>query len=166
MNMLAPSTLGKNTGFSRFFALVCCLCGMVAGLGTLGGCTDTLSDRDIEVIPLAEVRQLTSKPQSIALIDPRSSSEFSKGRLPGAVNITLPQVDDQKDSLDPRLAGYKSLIVYGNDPGSAVARAMTKRLMRAGAKNVKLFSGGLAEWSGNGLKIESDPPVSPAPASR
>lgn len=162
--MLFQVILGKTTTFARLSALVCVLCGISAGLG---GCQDTLSDRDIEVIPLAEVRQLTSKPQQVALIDPRSPGEFSQGRIPGAVNITLPEVEDQKDSLDPRLAGYKALIVYGNDPGSAVARAMTKRLMRAGGKNVKLFSGGLAEWSGNGLKIDRDPavtPIAPAPS--
>lgn len=151
---------------SRFLpthtTLVRLLCGLFLCLtlaGGLTGCHDNLSDRDIETIPLAEVRQLMSKGGSVALIDPRSPAEFSKGRLPGAMNVTLPEVRDEKDTLDPRLGAYKHLVVYGSDPGSAVARAMTKRLMRAGGKHVKFFSGGISEWIGNGLTVESDPPV-------
>lgn len=163
MDMNAHSSVGSSVRFGRLFPLVCILIGIQS---LLSGCHDTLSDRDIEAVPLSELRQLMNKPQQLGLIDPRSSREFSEGRLPGAMNLTLPEVDDQKDTLDPRLSAFKVLVVYGNDPGSAVARAMTKRLMRAGGKNVKLYSGGLAEWSGNGLKVERDPAVAPvAPAA-
>lgn len=127
----------------------------------LGACQDNISDLDIEAIPLAEVRQLQAKGGATAFIDPRSAGDFSQGRIPGAMNLTLPEVPDQKDSLDPRLSNYKHIVVYGDNPGSGVARAMTKRLMRAGAKHVRWFSGGLAEWRGNGLKVEQDSAVKP-----
>lgn len=161
MTMLNRSIVGRIPGFRGVCFGVCVLSGLVAG----SGCQDSISDRDIETVPLAEVRQLQTKGGTIALVDPRSPGEFANGRIPGAMNLTLPDVPDVKDSLDPRLANYKTIVVYGNDPGSGVARAMTKRLMRAGAKNVRLFSGGIAEWSGNGMTIEKDPAVKAAPAS-
>jgi hypothetical protein len=65
--------------------------------------------------------------------------------------------------VDPRLARFKGLIVYGDDPGSGVARATTKRLMRTGYKGVKMFAGGLSEWKSAGLKLEGAP--APAPST-
>lgn len=139
------------------------------------GCSDNVSDRDIEFVDLAEVRQLTqgnAKPGVAKLIDARTRAEFDAGHIPGAWNIELPQVSDKKDSIDPALARFKTLIVYGNDPGSGTARAMAKRLMRAGAKGVKMFAGGMAEWRGAGLKVEvtpsaikPEPPKTEAPAA-
>lgn len=124
----------------------------------LSGCNDKISDKDIEYIPLAQVRMyVQEKPGVARLLDPRPPQDFVKGHIPGAENLQLSQVSEDKDSIDPALARYKLLIVYGDDPGSGVAGAMTKRLMRAGASDVKMFAGGLAEWSRAGLPVEKSP---------
>ena len=94
------------------------------------------------------------KPDALHIIDPRSPSEYAQTHIAGAENLLLQNVSDTQHSLDPRLAAFKLLVVYGNDPGSAVARAMTKRLLRAGAKDVKLFLGGMVEWSKAGYPVE------------
>lgn len=124
-----------------------------------GGCSDNVSDRDIEMVDLAEVRAAVAMPDTIRLLDPRSPGEFANGRIPTAMNIPLADISDRKDNIDPRLARFKGLIVYGDDPGSGVARATAKRLMRTGYKGVKMFSGGLSEWRSAGLKIEGAPPA-------
>jgi 3-mercaptopyruvate sulfurtransferase SseA len=153
-----PSRLPRGSAFRGLTGAV-----LLALSVFTGGCTDTLSDKDIETAPLAEVRRLHGeKDQSTRFIDPRPVADFAKGRIPGAVNLALPRVSDTPDSLSPELARYNTLVVYGDNPGAAVARAMTKRLMRAGAKNVLLFAGGLAEWSASGLSVESDQAVTPA----
>lgn len=152
------STLNRSPDLNRrmlntaiFAAATCCA-------SLLSGCGDTVSDRDIEFATLAEVRSwVQDKPGTAKLIDPRAPEEFAAGHLPGAQNLQLPAVSDRKDSIDPALARYKVLVVYGNDPGSAIARAMTKRLMRAGAGDVKLFGGGVVEWTRAGLPIEKSP---------
>jgi rhodanese-related sulfurtransferase len=136
---------------------------LCAGSAVFSGCGDTISDRDIEFASLAEVRAWSQdKPGTARLIDPRSPQEYAAGHLPGAQSLQLPSVPERKDSLDPALARYKVLVVYGNDPGSGIARAMTKRLMRAGASDVKLFSGGIVEWTRAGLPIEKAPVPAPA----
>lgn len=128
------------------------------------GCGDNVSDKSIEFVPMAEVRNKlnSGKPEAMVLVDPRGTAEYASGRLPGAMSLQLSEVAEEKDSLDPRLARYKQIVVYGNDPGSAVARAMTKRLIRSGAKNVRFYSGGVAEWTGAGLELERDPVAKPA----
>lgn len=130
-----------------------------------GGCSDNVSDRDIEMVDLAEVRAAVAKPDTIRLLDPRSPGQFAMGRIPTSINVPLADISDRKDNIDPRLARFKGLIVYGDDPGSGVARATTKRLMRTGYKGVKMFAGGLSEWRSAGLKLEGAPPASPPPSA-
>lgn len=130
--------------------------------GTLAGCED-ISDKNIEFATLAETRSLLQdKPGVARAVDVRPGAEFAAGHLPGAVSLELADVSATKDSIDPALAAYKFLIVYGSDPGSGSARAMAKRLMTAGHKGVKFFAGGYAEWVGSGLRPEMGGP----PAAR
>jgi rhodanese-related sulfurtransferase len=162
MSTLA-TTLSKT--LSLLFLAICAL--------PLVGCQSSPSDKDIEFVSLAQVQAAVEGkpggggdglmaifrggPGQVRLIDPRPPQDFDKGHIPGAVNLQLPAVSEKKDSLDPALAVYKLIIVYGSDPGSAVARAMTKRLMSAGAKEVRMFSGGYLEWTRAGLKVETGP---------
>lgn len=132
--------------------------GLLGASGALVGCSDTVSDRDIDFVTLPEVRRLTSEKAGTAqLVDARAPQEFALGHIPGAINRELAAVSERKDSIDPALARYKFLIVYGDDPGSGVARALAKRFMRAGHKGVRMFAGGIAEWKGSGLKLEASP---------
>jgi rhodanese-related sulfurtransferase len=134
--------------------------------GLQGGCNDNISDRDIEYIGLAQVKAaVDEKTPKTYLIDPRAPQDFAQGHIPGASNLQLNKVSDKKDSLDPALSRYKLLIVYGQAPNSDVAKGMTKRLMRAGAKDVKMFNGGFLEWSRTGMPVEkTEPDAAAAPA--
>lgn len=129
-----PTTLAAAFSFSLF-----------------AGCETKITDSDIRFVKVAEVRDLTSRqaraPDSrlVALIDPRAAATFKSGHLPGARNLKLPQVPE-RSSPDPELASFKHLIVYGDNPGSVAARAMTKRMMAVGYKGVRLFAGGVEEW--------------------
>lgn len=144
--------------------LAVAICGLAC---LLGGCNDHVSDLDIDVVSLTQVRAvLMDKPGVARAIDTRLPEEFAAGHIPGAMNLDLAAVSENKDSIDPSLASFKTLVVYGTDAGSGVARAMTKRLMRAGHKGVKLFAGGMAEWAGAGLKIEGVGAGKPAPAAK
>lgn len=154
----------KNTAVTNLGKSLCLLALCVAG-AMLGGCGDTVSDRDIEFASVSETRALLQdKPGTARAVDVRPRADFAAGHLPGAVNLELADVSEAKDSIDPALAAYKYLLVYGSDPGSGSARAMAKRFMRSGHKGVKLFAGGYAEWVGSGLKTEGGTVPTPAPA--
>lgn len=143
-------------------AMILCAVGM-----GVGGCHDTISDKDIEYIGLAQVKAaVDEKSGKTYLIDPRAPQDFAQGHIPSASNLQLSQVSEKKDSLDPALSRYKLLIIYGQAPNSDVAKGMTKRLMRAGAKDVKMFNGGYLEWSRSGLPVEKSAPDAATPAAR
>jgi 3-mercaptopyruvate sulfurtransferase SseA len=138
-------------------------------LFVLAGCETSITDADIRVVKITEVRDLSERQardpgaRILALIDPRSSKQFDVARIPGARNMKLPQVPE-RSAPDPSLAAYGHIIVYGDNPASASARAMTKRMMAVGYKGVRLFAGGLDEWLVAGYPIEpEDPPVEAEP---
>lgn len=144
------------------------LCLAVVGVivGVLSGCNNNVSDRDIRTIPLADAARLHARavgqPQAALFIDPRPETAFAEGRIPGARHMTLDRVDPNRGK-DPALDRYEALVVYGDNPGSAVARAMTKRLLAVGfkSKKVKFMEGGLEGWRAAGLGVERGAPTAP-----
>lgn len=106
---------------------------------------------------------------ALLLIDPRSERRFAEAHIPGARNIRLPQVDPARDR-DPGIERFRAIVVYGDDPASASARAMTKRLLAAGYRGVRLYAGGIKEWIGRGYEtagtgLASGPAASAAPSA-
>lgn len=131
---------------------------------TIGGCTNDPSDKDIKEVSLAEVRSLREGKHaaSVMLVDPRAKVDFDAGHIPGAKNYGINSERARTgEGLNPVFSGYKHLIVYGDDPSSGPAIAMTKRLMITGADGVRLFRGGLMEWRRAGLPVEKTSASSP-----
>jgi rhodanese-related sulfurtransferase len=143
----------------------------VLGLFTLlgVGCDKSITENDIEFASLAEVKQLVdaskSAPKATLIVDPRSESAYAAGRIPGAVNIALPSIREDDDP-DPAITAYAQIVVYGDNPASPPARAMTKRLLAAGYKETRLFAGGLEEWKSAQFPIETGPPTHSLPPRR
>ena len=127
--------------------------------GGLVGCNREVTDKDIRLVSIAEVRQwqrITERGDRspMLLVDPRGERLYNAGHITGAENLRLEMVDAE-DDRDARIEKRDHIVVYGDNPGSAVARAMTKRLIAAGygRGKVRLFAGGLDEWRRNGLPI-------------
>jgi len=122
-------------------------------LAVIGGCQNKVSDRDLTMIELSEVRRLHGAANA-RFADARAAEEFSKEHIRGALNLQVGQVTELKTDIEPSVARAKTVVVYGNNPGSAVARVVAKRLMAAGHKGVRVYLGGLDEWKANGLPVE------------
>lgn len=130
----------------------------------VGGCQDTVSDKDITRVGVADVQRLSKDSSSVMLLDPRPADRYARGHLPSAVNVPLETIPTVKGTLRPDLASPKFVIVYGDNPGDALAIAATKRLLRAGQSGARLFPGGLAEWRSAGLTITA-PAAASVPAA-
>lgn len=147
-DLFVPARRWLTTGCLTLFAV-----------GTVG-CEYSPTDKDIVVMPLNRVQELYEKSRSrdreaALLIDPRAQQDYELGHISGARNLLLRQVNPKRDR-DPELEAFDVLIVYGDNPGSAPARAMVKRLLVLGYDDVKWYPGGLEEWREAGLPI--DPP--------
>lgn len=140
---------------------------LLASSALLPACERTTRDTDIKFISVSEVKNLFDRVNRgettvAAFIDPRPAKEFTASHIPGARNLTLPQVKP-KSKLDPRLIPFEVLIVYGDDPASATARGMTKRLIEVGYDKIRFFAGGLVEWNERNYPLDRAAPAALTP---
>jgi len=117
----------------------------------MGGCATTVTDDTVIRLTAQDVARRVDGGGTL-LLDTRPPERYREGHLPGARNVRLPDV--RVGEKTPALQGYGSLIVYGENPGSADALAMAKRLIRAGHDDVRLLDGGYAAWRRAGLPVE------------
>ncbi len=126
------------------------------------GCETNISDNDIKYASLSEMKQFVdgakANPKAVLIVDPRSTSAYETQRIPGAVNIALTSIRETDDP-DPAIKEYSQIVVYGENPASPPARAMTKRMLAAGYKDTRMFAGGLEEWTAAKFPLESGPPT-------
>lgn len=143
-----PIYAGRHSTLARFAGR--CLAAVLALL--LVGCAPNVSDNDLQDISLTALQKAMDKNASsknkdlLLLVDARSPKDFAEGHLPDARNMQLTAIPDKRGPLDRNLERYGSIVVYGNDRGSASARALAKRMLGVGYSNVMVFLGGVEEW--------------------
>lgn len=151
-----------HTGLRRliFRGLLVLTLGAVVISG--GGCRGSgVRDTDIRYVRVDQVRSVVDpqtereRAQNVLVVDPRTKDDYEAGHLPMARNLRTTLALPERD-VDPVFNGYNSILVYGTNPGDAVARAMVKRLI-AGKKTAVLFAGGVEEWTKNGGQLETGP---------
>jgi rhodanese-related sulfurtransferase len=135
----------------------------IAACGSVGCNGVQVSDRDLKSISTVELSSLVEaakeEPDTVVLIDSRSPIDFRRSHLPKAVNVDLADMDGGAFS-DAKFAAFETRVVYGRDPGSAIARALAKRLLAMGYDKVRLYQPGIEGWARAGLALESDEPAS------
>lgn len=130
-------------------------------LVALTGCETKTTDDSIEPITMETLRKDLADGHlgdRLIILDARSPREFAAGRIPGAKNLSWERIGDTPRDQDPRVERYKDKVVYGADRGSASAKALTKRMLQAGYSNVRMYFGGLEEWTRAGYPVESGEP--------
>ena len=152
---------------------------VVVALGVFGamltGCTPKFSQKDVDRsgIALAQVRALVEAkdPSDTLIIDARGPSSYDAGHIPGAKNLPLSRFSGKYGETDPALEDYGTIVVYGDNPGSASTNALAPRMMSTGYDNVRAFFEGFDSWKRAGLAVEKSqtappPPPAPTPAPR
>ena len=126
----------------------------------MGGCKGQkkVTEDDIKRVSTTELQSLVARSSGdsglLILLDARSEGDFRAAHLPGARSLRPAQVDPELGK-DPKISRYKHVIAYGEHPNSAVAKALTKRLMSTRYKGVRLYDGGVAAWKNAGLPLFS-----------
>ena len=78
------------------------------------------------------------------MIDARDAGQFSKGHIPGAVNIEWRKVLEQRE----RSPKDKMVLIYCNTGSLSAQAGFALRV--AGYENVKILQGGFEEWKAKG----------------
>lgn len=126
------------------------------GLDRLAGYfgTDTIeawraSKGHLQTIPSVGLEATErQRPDAVRLVDVRAEGEWKTGHIPGSINLPLGDLALRLDEIPPG----RPLIVLCQTGSRA---AMAASLLRArGFPDVRLFTGGFAEWRAAGLPVE------------
>ncbi|MBM3598920.1 MAG: hypothetical protein FJX35_11940 [Alphaproteobacteria bacterium] len=102
------------------------------------------------VVDAAYLQELIAGDEPPVILDVRPENEFARGRLPHAMSMSIERIGA---GAVTELAGNHQHIVLvdGRDDGAAEKAALA--LMHRGHRNLSVLAGGLAAWTGAGLKL-------------
>ena len=98
------------------------------------------------------VRQLSVDPGTV-LIDARLPELFSRGHIPGAVNLPVSSFAKTLPPHLPRLLSARLIIVHCGGPLCDDAVDLAGRLYEKGFKDILVYRGGLEDWQRRGNAI-------------
>lgn len=135
------------------------LLAVVVRYGSGSGSADealTIAEAGEDHIDAAEAAHLImTAPETIRLVDLRPPEEFATRTLPGAVNMSMPDLIGAKGR--PILAsGAKTIILFSNGPTHPGQAWVALR--QAGQKNVRVLDGGLETFDARVLTPPSQMP--------
>jgi hydroxyacylglutathione hydrolase len=105
---------------------------------------ESLAPRRVASIRSTRMDELTAHAGDATVIDVRSSSEWSEGHIPGAMNVPLAQLTSRLSEL----RAYQPIVTYCQTGArSSVAASV---LRASGIDRVSNAEGGYEEWSRNG----------------
>jgi len=111
----------------------------------VGGCASSISQVGL-------LGQIEDDPARLAVIDVRTSSEYRKGHIPGAVNISVFTLPFRLGKI-PVNSKDDPLVVYcAHGPRAGLAGFILKI---AGFKNVHHLEGDMKGWQAGGLPVEA-----------
>lgn len=110
-------------------------------------------EQNQKMISTAQAQQKQSAQRSI-FVDARSSEEFQKGHIPGAVSIPFSQLEDHIMTAFELLDTGKELVVYCSGRECDDARLLVSEFEKMGATNVILFIDGFDGWEQAGGEVE------------
>lgn len=145
----------------RFVASVCLLFVVVGSIGCDG--VRTVSDRDVELMPVTRLRDLMAEQQAnpggdaLLLLDARPDEDYAESRLPNAEHLPLQRVTNRV-GRDDRIERYDHVVIYGDHPADPPAKALAKRLMSKKYGDIYVYDGGMADWRSRGFELETGPP--------
>ena len=106
---------------------------------------------NVNVQELKSLWDIEQRVKGVELVDVRQPEEFVGGRVPGALNIPLGELDKSSDSL----ASYQTIYVICLAGGRS-AQACQKLSAKFPDKRIVNVEGGTNAWIGAGFPVEKD----------
>lgn len=122
--------------------------------GLSPGLISTETGPGIILITLAEAEDLFAGGQGV-FVDARSRKDFSTGHIPAAKNF--PFEEAKGEAIGEVAAGIprgKAVVIYCSGKDCPTGLALAVLLRDQGLDEVRVFTGGWAEWTAAGLPAE------------
>ena len=133
--------------------------GILAQAGSPGCSEDELKQQQPTLIRTAEARQLLAGNPKALFVDVRSAKDFATGRIPGAINIPVDQIEQRWTTLpkDRTIVLYEAGRPDATGLDVCADSRATGRVLLAhefSPDRVKVDEDGLTNWERAGLPVE------------
>ena len=108
-------------------------------------------EQKVRMISLSDLVKKFKSNEKFVLVDARSSEDYGKNHLPGALSVPVENIRDYAGRLDKK----EEIITYCGSFQCPASTAAAKELMSLGFKNVLDYKGGIKEWTENHYPTES-----------
>lgn len=89
---------------------------------------------------------------TVTVVDALPAAPYAKRHLPGALNLTVEELDRAGTALPDTEA---AIVVYSTDSACDRGPGLAEALTSAGYRNVRSYADGIADWAEAGLPLES-----------
>ena len=103
-------------------------------------------------ITVEDLHALIKSGAAPAIVDVRTSRSFAAQHIPGALRMTLEEIDDRLAAL-PREG---EIVLYCTCPNEASAARVARALIDRGFSRVRPLEGGFDSWRAAGLAVEDE----------
>ena len=114
---------------------------------------NTVVDQSREINDLDDMAGLVDR-QDCTVVDVRAKALFNQGHLPGAISLPIAMFDDVVGEFFEAHPPEACVILYCAGRECLDSHRFAERLMEFGYMDVRVFSGGFAEWKAKGLRVE------------
>lgn len=101
-------------------------------------------------ISVPELKQLMESDHPPTIVDTRAPERVTEGKIPGAVSVTLKNIDKVTSDIEPNA----QIVLYCACPNEVTAAQVAKALMTRGYSNVRPLAGGIHAWIDAGYQVE------------
>jgi rhodanese-related sulfurtransferase len=132
------------------------------------GFVDLRKYAGMRFITLAETEDLFAQrmqgAEGLLFVDSRSPEDFAAGHIPGALSVPLDGIQHPgktkagSDSAGlPEFPDAQILVIYCEGGDCQTSISLAKVILENGHQDIRIFTGGWAEWSAAGLPEERSP---------
>ena len=104
----------------------------------------------IECIDKDELLSRIDGGSDFILVDTIGGYDGNRFRIKGAKTVPYPEVIDRRREL----SGYDEIIIYCKNSECRASKKAASGLILLNVSNVKVYEGGIDEWTAGGLPVE------------
>jgi rhodanese-related sulfurtransferase len=109
-----------------------------------------MADMRAKIMGTDELKELMNDDEQYVLVDARDAEDYDRMHIPGAVSMSVADVDKLSDGLDKE----KEVVIYCSGMMCTTSTEMTALLLKKGFKKVSEYKGGIQDWVSGGNPTE------------
>ena len=120
-----------------------------------------LKEKGLQLIDCNRAAQLFQDPRfqqkQVVFIDARDEQRYQEGHIPGAYEFDPYRPEKYFDAVLPVCRAAEQVVVYcnGGDCDDSETAAVLLRDIGIANQKLRVFGGGIMEWTTNGLPVET-----------